>query len=255
MKARLISPDAHPPSMNMAIDEALLDSRLPVLRLYRWVPPGLSIGYAQSIDQVNRVFCEEQGIAVVRRITGGGAILHDKELTYCLILDRELMPEAVLDSYMRISSGIVASLRILGLDALMNERESRDERSAACFQEPSWYELLINNRKIVGSAQKRMRGKLLQHGSVLIDIDIDRYARCFRDSEEIAGGLRGRVTALNRELDRAIDYRELSGAMMSGLAEVLGMEFIEDELTEDELRRAERLDREKYSRDEWNCLR
>lgn len=255
MKIRLIPPDAHPPSMNMAIDEALLESRLPVLRLYRWVPPGLSIGYAQSIDQINRAFCEKQGIAVVRRITGGGAILHDKELTYCLVLDREIMPEAVLDSYRRISSGIAASLRILGLDALMSDRAMGDERSAACFHDPSWYELIVNNRKIVGSAQKRVRGKLMQHGSVLIDIDIDRYARCFRDSEEIAGGLRGRVTALNRELGRVIDYRDLYKAMKSGLAEMLDMEFIEDKLTEDELQRAERLDREKYSRDAWNCLR
>jgi lipoate-protein ligase A len=255
MKARLIPPDAHTPSMNMAIDEALLDSRLPVLRLYRWAPPGLSIGYAQSIDQINRIFCEERGIAVVRRITGGSAILHDRELTYCLLLDRKLMPEAILDSYRRISSGIAASLKILGLDACMNERSSRDERSAACFHEPSWYELLVNNRKIVGSAQKRMRGRLLQHGSVLIDIDIDKYAGCFRDSDDIAEGLQGRVTALNRELNRPIDYREVFRAMTIGFAEVLGMEFIEDRLTTDELKRAERLDREKYSRDEWNFLR
>jgi lipoate-protein ligase A len=255
MKARLIPPDIQTPSMNMAIDEALLDSKLPVLRLYRWEPPGLSIGYAQSIDQINRFFCDENGIAVVRRISGGSAILHERELTYCLILDRELMPDSVLDAYKIISSGIVASLKMLGLQACMNERVSGEGRSAACFHEPSWYELLVNGQKIVGSAQKRMRGKLLQHGSLLIDVDIEKYAGCFRDSSDIAEGLRGRITALNRELDREVHYREVYGAMRSGFAEVLGMEFTEDGLTGEELRSAERLNRERYSRDEWNFMR
>ncbi len=255
MKARLISHDVHTPSMNMAIDEALLGSELPILRLYRWDPPGLSIGYAQSIEQINRFFCDENDIAVVRRISGGSAILHERDLTYCLILDRELMPESVLDSYKIISSGIIASLKILGLQACMNEQASGEGRSAACFHEPSWYELLVNGQKIVGSAQKRIRGKLLQHGSLLIDVDIEKYAGCFRDSEEIAEGLSGRITALNRELDRSVHYREVYGAMKSGFAEVLGMEFTEDELTDEELKSAERLNSERYSRDEWNFMR
>ncbi len=194
MKFRLIDSGFNTPSMNMAIDEALLGTKPPVLRFYAWKPAGLSIGYFQSIKSFNFENLKKNNVKLVRRLTGGNAVLHDKELTYSFIIDmskmqsifehvknpngvfnKNNMPKSVIESYREISKGLLLGLKNLGLKAEMNEEVAKGEKSAVCFNDPSWYEILVNGKKIIGSAQKRINGKILQHGAILIDVDVEKY--------------------------------------------------------------------------------
>ncbi len=255
MKVRLIIQDANTPPMNMAIDEALMSSELPVLRLYRWSPSALSLGYAQSVNEINTTFCTENDIAIVRRITGGSAVLHEHELTYSVVLGEDILPASIVRSCRMISGGIVRALALLGITAFPHESLTGNLRSSACFDEPSWYEIIVDGKKIAGSAQRRVRGKVLQHGALLIGIDIEKYARCFNDSQGLAARLVGRMTSISGKLGRPVSYGETGEALKRGFAEALRMEFVEEGLTPDEIRLAKELHDGKYSRDEWNFKR
>ncbi len=201
MKFRLINSGFNTPSMNMAIDEALLSSKLPVLRFYGWKPAGLSIGYFQSVKNFNFENLKKHKVGLVRRLTGGNAVLHDKELTYSFIIDEKEMPKSIVESYKKISKGLLQGLRNLGLKAVMNKDVSKGQKSAVCFNEPSWYEIWVNGKKSVGSAQKRVDGKLLQHGAVLIDIDVEKYCSLFSNcSKELIEKVKGRITSVNDEI-------------------------------------------------------
>ncbi len=253
MKFRLIDTGFNTPSMNMAIDEALLTSPLPVLRFYQWQPAGLSLGYFQDINQINTEFCKQNNIEIVRRPTGGNAVLHDKELTYSFIIDENQMPSSITESYQKISKGILKALQLLSLTPEMNEEVKDEAKSAVCFNDPSWYEILVNKKKLVGSAQKRINNKLLQHGAILLDINIEKYANCFTNcSEELIKKLKQRITAINNELKQEITYQELAKVMKKGFEESLEIDFIKDQLTKEEIQLAQTLNKEKYSRNEWN---
>ena len=244
MNFRLIDTGYNTPAMNMAIDEALLISELPVLRFYGWKPAGLSIGYSQPIKDV------KQDVPIVRRLTGGNAVLHDKELTYSFIIDEDKMPHDVVESYKEISRGLLQGLENLGLNAYMNKEVEKEKKSAVCFHDPSWYEILVDGKKIIGSAQRRIDGKLLQHGAVLIDADIEKYCSLF--NEDMLEKVKARMTSIRQEGVEA-DYDKVKQAMIKGF-EAIGLEFIEDELTEGEIKLAKELE-DKYSSDEWNLRR
>src|SRR5215213_5352705 len=166
----------------MALDEALWqefaaslersEQPAPILRFYGWQPAALSLGYAQRAErEVNFKACEEMGIEWVRRPTGGRAILHDHaELTYSLVgsVEDPQFSGGVLESYRKISGALVEGLRRLGVEAEMAEKDRRghaDALTSACFDAPSAYEITWQGRKIIGSAQARQRGALLQQGT------------------------------------------------------------------------------------------
>ncbi|MBU0628552.1 MAG: lipoate--protein ligase family protein [Nanoarchaeota archaeon] len=256
MKLRLIDTGFNTPSMNMAIDEALLTSKKPVLRFYRWKPAGLSIGYFQSTQAINVEGCKKRGVEIVRRLTGGNAVLHDKELTYSFIINEDEMPKSVVESYKMISKGLLQGLRNLKLKPEMNIDVKKEEKSAVCFKDPSWYELLVNRKKIVGSAQTRKNGKILQHGAVLIDIDVEKYCSLFNNcSEELIKKVKQRMTSINDELNKKVDYERVKKAMISGFEKELGIKFEASELIKEELKSAEELEKNKYSTDKWNYIR
>ena len=171
---RLIDTSYSNAAMNMAIDEALLQSKEPVLRFYQWKPSALSLGYFQNVKDIDLKGCKKRKIDVVRRLTGGKTVLHDKELTYSLVIDEKLMPKSVIESYKIISKCILYALKSLGVKASMKKSVKKSKSSAICFTEPSYYEIVVNGKKIVGSAQTRRQGKLLQHGSILLDVDYDK---------------------------------------------------------------------------------
>ena len=171
---------------NMAVDEELLaraqaGETTSTLRLYTWQPPAVSIGRFQKIETaVDIEACRQRGIDIVRRITGGRAVLHHQELTYSIIArtDDPLFPTNVHGTYKIIAAGLLQGLRNLGIPAEMVSRSGRyaalvkkDSKDPACFSSPSWYEILVHNRKIIGSAQRRLSGAFLQHGSILTDYD------------------------------------------------------------------------------------
>jgi lipoate-protein ligase A len=220
---------------NMAIDEELLSraqagGAVPVLRFYTWSPPAVSIGRFQHIESaVNAEACKQLGFDIVRRITGGRAVLHHRELTYSIIAraDNPLFPLTVLGTYKVIATGLLAGLQNLGIPAEMVSRGGRHAalvekkvKGPACFSSPSWYEIMVNGRKIIGSAQRRMRGAFLQHGSILIDYD-PRI-----EAEVIPGGCNGDVvTCIKRELGRDVPLDVVKQAFMKGFSELLGIDF------------------------------
>ena len=221
---------------NMAIDEELLaraqaGEDRPVLRLYAWQPPAVSLGRFQKRETaVNAEACKRLGYDIVRRITGGRAVLHDKELTYSIIArtDNPLFPGTVLGAYKVIAAGLLAGLGNLGIPAEIVSRGGRHAervdtkaKDAACFSSPSWYEILVHGRKIVGSAQRRVSGAFLQHGSILMDYDPKLEA------EVIPGGCAGdAVTCIRRELGRDVPLDEVKQAFVQGFREALGIEFV-----------------------------
>jgi len=242
---------------NMAVDEALMQlSSIPTIRFYRWKPAALSIGYFQDIKAgINYENCKKYGIDVVRRITGGKAVLHDKEVTYSIVADESLMPKGIIESYKRVSSGIVIALRQMGIDTKMEESANIRQKSAICFNEPSYYELTVNGKKIAGSAQTRKNKKLLQHGSILIDIDFDKIFSVFGiDGEDKKISIKNRITSINNELKRKITCDEVKAALKNGFEENFGVKLKKSELTEKEEELANRLIKEKYSTDNWNLI-
>jgi lipoate-protein ligase A len=172
---RLIDDRAARGAWNMAVDEALLEGlcagiSVPTLRFYEWEPAALSLGYSQDPGVVDFAECERLGIDVVRRLTGGRAVLHAAELTYALTMP--IGGESVAESYCRISKAIAAALaRALssgGVEVSLAPGGRPQSRAADCFAVATQADLLADGKKIVGSAQVRRRGHLLQHGSIKI---------------------------------------------------------------------------------------
>src|SRR2546428_7488670 len=156
----------------------------PTLRFYAWTPPCLSLGYFQQIDVVDLEGCRALGVEVVRRPTGGRAILHDRELTYSLALPASVLGHdgGVLASYHRLSLALQDGLRRLGVPATLapESASSPGVHGTACFDRPSAHEILLHGRKLVGSAQMRRGRGVLQHGSILIEPRTDKLMGCLR---------------------------------------------------------------------------
>lgn len=271
---------------NMAIDEAILrgvaQGGRPTLRFYGWEPPAISVGVFQDLEnEIDLVMCKSLGIDVVRRPTGGRAVLHDVEVTYSLILPEEsgIIPKGITESYRAVSEGIVRGLASLGLDAKMVSLRRKGDKapstqaprsgryvitveapdqgsaSAACFDSPSWYEVTVGGKKIVGSAQMRRMGVLLQHGSIPLELDAEKFFACLkfpsRESRKRAkAAFLARATSVREELGRDVSFIEVSEAIAQGLKEALGITFVEGELTPFELETAERLFA-KYAHLDW----
>lgn len=226
---------AHIGAYNMAVDQKLLaraqsGETIPSLRFYAWNPPAVSLGRFQKIETaVNAEACKHRSIDIVRRITGGRAVLHHQELTYSIVarLDNPLFPSDVLGAYKIIATGLLAGLRNLGIPAEMVSRGGRhtalvkkEGKDPACFSSLSWYEIVAGGRKIVGSAQRRLSHAFLQHGSILLDYDANL------ESEVIPGGCAGDVvTCIRRECGREVPIDEAKKAFRKGFAEALGIEF------------------------------
>jgi lipoate-protein ligase A len=221
---------------NMAIDEELLSTAqagnaVPVLRFYTWNPPAVSLGRFQKIETaVDSDACKRRGFPIVRRPTGGRAVLHHEELTYCIVsrADNPLFPPDVLGTYKVIATGLLAGLKGLGIPAEMVSHGGRHaalvnkaDNCPSCFSSPSWYEIVVNGKKIIGSAQRRLSHAFLQHGSILIDYDPTLEAEVIR-----GGGSDGRVTSIRRELRREISCDEVKGAILSGFSRELGVKFL-----------------------------
>lgn len=231
---RFLDSGANTAEFNMALDEELLRSvaeggEPATLRFYTWSPPAVSLGRFQRVETaVDMDACRRLGISVVRRITGGRAVLHNHELTYSIIsrTDDPMFPNDVLGTYKVIAEGLIAGLRVLGISAEMVSRScryaalvKRHAKEPSCFSSPSWYEILVNGKKIIGSAQRRIRGAFLQHGSILIGHDPKLESRVIRGSSGEG------VTFIERELDRRVSLTEVKAAFLKGISEALHIQF------------------------------
>src|ERR1700682_806229 len=244
---------------NMAVDEVLLDgvangNAPPTLRFYGWAPPCLSLGYFQAFEVVDVAGCQSLGVDVVRRPTGGRAILHDRELTYSVALPLRLLGDdgGVLPSYHRLSLALERGLRRLGAPVVLapeTAAQTGPDHGPVCFDRPSAHEILLDGRKLVGSAQVRRATAILQHGSILIEPRIERLLACLRlpggPAERIAGGVGGLA-----ELGD-FDPARIAGALPTAFAEEFGASLARSPLRLDERRAAEALAGSKYQSAAW----
>ena len=238
---------------NMALDEAIMDGVAagdvsPTLRFYQWAPPGLSLGKRQPLSGVYLAACARDGVDVVRRATGGFAILHTDELTYSVATtpDDPRAAGAILDAYRSLSRGLLAGLRRLGVPAEMNPviPGGTHNASAACFEVPSAYEITAGEYKLIGSAQTRPAGRVLQHGSLPLHGDIARVVAYLAfeseaEREALAAHLRERAITLSALLGRPVQFAEAAGALGAGFADALNLELVPGAITADEARAAE----------------
>lgn len=258
------------PYYNMAMDEALLNfvSRGeidPVIRFYTWNAATLSIGYFQRLQKeidIDKV--KEKGYGLVRRQTGGRGVLHDKELTYSVIVPESHpnMPSTVTEAYKIISQGLLEGFKNLGFEtyfAIPRSKEERDKlkqpRSSVCFDAPSWYELVVEGRKIAGSAQTRQKGVILQHGSILQDIDIDDLFDMFKfKNERLKAKMKEnfvqKAVAINDISNQHITLNEMENAFEAGFKKGLNIDFKPLELTEKQLEEVQELE-DKYRSEAW----
>jgi lipoate-protein ligase A len=249
--------------LNMAIDEAILDVHiqggvLPTVRVYQWDPPALSLGYNQSIEHdVDLAKCQEAGVEVVRRITGGGAVLHARELTYSIVSAvNDGIPSSIAGSYRFLSQGLIACYKILGLDVELKPGRNKT-RSAACFSVATLADLTYQGRKLAGSAQARRRNTLLQHGSIPIESHADLLFSLLRFSSEMSRQkarslYNKRMLTLGEAIGKDIDVQDLAESLREGFAHALDIRFYEDSLTEEEIRRSQELASVKYNTHQWN---
>jgi lipoate-protein ligase A len=259
---------------NMAVDEAILElhaaERGPsTLRFYTWSPPALSLGYGQPIDShLDPERCQSLGIDVVRRPTGGLAVLHDHEVTYSIVIsaDDPRATTGVLASYLTISQALIRGLAYLGISAeLLPLRRGNllpsKSASPVCFAVPSSYEVAVRGRKIIGSAQRRAHGAIMQHGSVPISWDLDRLRAVFGWSPH--GGRSARampeyyasMTSLQEAGGRTYEYAEVVSALARGIAGTWEVELVPGQLTTAERQLAAHLRQSKYRSELWTWQR
>jgi len=249
---------------NMAVDEAILDgvatgSSPATLRFFQWRPACLSLGYFQPLAVVYEEACAAFGIGVVRRPTGGRAILHDRELTYSVAMPVAVLSgdQAVPSSYFRLSQALLEGLRAAGawVTLARAEPDGGAGHGPACFDRASAHEILLDGRKLVGSAQVRRGGALLQHGSILFEPQIEELLGCLRlDHDERDRWRRSMVRGI-AGLEGHSDCRPaaLADAIASAFARVFGVRLRPAEITAGEREAAGDLCREKYGNQAWTA--
>jgi lipoate-protein ligase A len=256
---------------NMAVDEAVARSvergtSPPTLRVFGWSPPAISFGYAQRVERdVSLEKCRRAGIDWVRRPTGGRAVLHWNELTYSVLCtaDDSHLGGKILEAYEKISVCLVAGIRRLGVDARFEPHRQRlpsprGERVAnPCFSSTAQFEVVVEGKKLVGSAQRRMGSVLLQHGSLLIGpehkriVDLMPYGDA-RVKAHFRQELDAHTLSLEEIVGRAVQFEEVAQVLREGFEERLDVALEEAQLSPEEAKEAERLTAEKYGAEAWN---
>lgn len=274
MNWRVVISGAACAAVNMATDEAMMQAHgagnvPPTLRFYGWRPAAVSIGYFQrAAEEIDLEACRAQGVDVVRRLTGGRAVLHDAELTYSIVVreDHPHVPGTITESYCLFSRGLVAGLRRLGVEAKMSVpgaaygQNMKRPASSACFDAPSHYEITVEGRKLVGSAQVRKDGVVLQHGSILLRFSPERVVSLLRVPSgdvktRMVEMLRSRAISLTEALGREAGWQELCDSIMGSFGPALGINLEIGDLTEDEIAMSRQFREGKYGQDSWNLLR
>jgi lipoate-protein ligase A len=243
-------------SWNMAVDEFLLNrlagQHASYLRFYQWERPTASLGCSQDAARaVDADFCRRRGVDIVRRVTGGKLVLHDREVTYALVSsDDSLFSRTVTESYRRISQALLLGLKKMGFDPeLAGPPPDEYKRGALpCFSYPGRDELQVQDRKIVGSAQKRMGSSFLQHGSIPLEHDEALLRSITRLPEE---GERMRMTSLSKLAGRPVSFEWAVERLLQGFAEFFGATFEHLSFTPEERQAIRFLQRQKYEDPAW----
>lgn len=249
---RLLQTGFSTASANMAVDRAVLVANSegkvpPTVRFYGWVPPAISIGYFQSLtDEIDLDVCKKLGVNYVRRITGGGAVFHDKELTYSIVIPESHpeIPKNIMKSYGRICGAIMNGLQHLGIES----------------EYAPINDIVTGGRKISGNAQTRKLETVLQHGTVLMDVDVDKMFSLLKVPNEkikdkLIADVKQRVTSIKHLLGKEVSFKEVAEAMKVGFEEEFHVELIEGKLSKEELALAKKFEKECFSAKDWNHRR
>jgi lipoate---protein ligase len=239
-KIRVLETGYNSAGLNMAIDEVLIETvdEAPVLRIYGWWPAAVSVGYFQSIrDEVDIEKCKEIGVDFVRRLTGGGAVLHEFELTYSFITNQ--YPQNIMESYRWVCEAVVMSINRLGFNASFVPLN----------------DIVVNGKKVSGSAQTRRKGVLLQHGTLLLNVDVDKMFSILKVPSEklrdkIIKDVKERVTSL-----AGTTFDDMASSLKTSFAAKFDAKLVSDYLSTEELARAKWLEEEKFNSKEWNFRR
>ncbi len=258
---RILKIETHDAFMNMAIDEAILRARASnqvpnTLRFYRWNPSAVSIGRFQKLEnEVNLENCQKMGVDYIRRISGGGTVFHDSngEITYSVIAKTEdLGTKDVAEVYSRVYAAISEALRIMGVASDYSPGDLKN-----C---PN---LTVNGKKISGSAQANKGGIVLQHGTLLLDVDLPKMFNLLRvpwanSCMQVVNVAKGKITSVKNELGHDLTPETAANAVAHGFAVALNMQVVENvqsmdgSLTKEEMDLSEKLYKEKYKTKEWN---
>jgi lipoate-protein ligase A len=251
-KWRLLKTEDNTAAMNMAIDRAVLvansDKKVPpTVRFFTWKPPAISIGYFQSLEEeVDLKNCKKHGVDYVRRITGGGAVFHEEELTYSIVISEShsQIPKNIMESYGRICGAVIKGLKNLGIKSEYKPIN----------------DIITSGKKISGNAQTRKMKTVLQHGTVLTDVDIDKMFSLLKVPNEkikdkLIADVKERVTSIKHALGRVILFNDVAKAMQKGFEEEFNVELVEGALTDEELELSNKFEKECFSSSVWNHRR
>jgi len=245
-KWRLIVHGALQPSWNMAVDSALLHCTVeqPVLRLYRWQKPAITIGYFQDIEkEVNSELCRNDDVSIIRRITGGGAVFHHEEITYSIVHPLQgPFAKGIMDSYALLARPFVTALNAMGVTA----------------QYSPINDIVVAGKKISGSAQTRKEGKLLQHGTILVATDTEKmFSYLTIDPKKVKQEGKPVITLseIVKDLTKERIYEQLIQAIINSFKEIFDIEFEEADITQQEKSVAFDFEQKYFSNEQWNCRR
>jgi lipoate-protein ligase A len=276
MMWRVVNSGINHAAMNMAVDEAIMLAHSlgevpPTLRFYGWQPAAVSLGYFQRETEIDRSECDRLGIDIVRRMTGGRAVLHEAELTYSIVVQEKepSIPSTISASYRFFSKGLLAGLQQLGINAQMSiprevYSQSRPQKqypsSAACFDAPSHYEITYEGRKLVGSAQVRKHGVILQHGSILLAFSPEKMAAVLgyhspEKKQMMTEILTRRATSMEEIMGCSVGWQNVYDAMIENFGAVIGVELQQGSLIEKEVEISTQLAALKYNQSSWNRMR
>ncbi len=261
MTLRVLRDPSQSGAHNMAVDEAIFEAvragaQPATLRLYAWTPACLSIGYGQRIREVDQAALTARGWDVVRRMTGGKAVLHADELTYSLALPagHRLAEGGVVESYRRISAALLAGLTRLGIQAQAEGGVQGQETSPVCFDATSQYEIAVGGRKLIGSAQRRRDGAVCQHGSLPLYGDLGRIRMVIAGAQETPFIQRG-ITLMEAAGGRMVTWESAAEAVIAGFQRAYELELRFEALSEAEICESHRLRSEKYGQLAWTNRR
>jgi len=249
---RFLLTGTHTASENMAIDHAILTAHSkglvpPTVRFYGWMPSAISIGYFQYLhEEVDLDACDSHGVDYVRRITGGGAVFHEHELTYSIV---------VSENHPKISKNILESYKLI-CGAVMNGLSHMDLESTYA----PINDILVNGKKISGNAQTRKYQTVLQHGTILLDVDVEKMFQLLKVPNEkikdkMIADVKQRVTSIRHQIDQQPGFDMVADTMKTGFEDAFEVNLKPGALSEEEKSYSKKYYETCFSNPEWNQKR